>query len=332
MNESKAQPAGVEENFSPLQIQRLPVYPGLDLLRLIAMVIVTLQHATVAATSIEWTRLWGTSLGQYGVNIFCAISGFLAFQDHRTAGDWLQRRLMRLYPAYWLIVLFGFAANALLKYKPVSFQLFVFQLAGLGGFLHADIVNIAVWFISLILLCYGLTFIARLSRYPFVIMAIFTSLFAYLTLQPNGFKHPHAHVLSFCLAGLIGFFPQRVQRILVTVVCVIAIPFISFVPTTAYVAFTFFLMALALQMTNVMERVHGLAGSTYEYFLIHGMCFAAIGRYLRGSWWLMAIGLLLAFATSCYGAVVLRIIATKLEKILMHATSMVKQIILPKLS
>ena len=278
MTESKPHHTGVEQIVNPAPIHQGPEYPGLDLLRLIAMIIVTFQHAIVAVASIEWTRLWGTSLGQYGVNIFCAISGFLAFQDHRTAGVWLQRRLMRLFPAYWLIVLFGFAANALLKYKQVSFQLFILQLAGLGGFLHADLVNIAVWFISLILLCYGLAFVARLSRFPVVIMAIFTGLFTYLALQPNGFTHPHVHVVSFCIAGLVGFFSQRVQRILVASVCILAIPVVSFVPVVAYVAVTFGLLTLALRMTNVPGRIPDLAKSTYEYFLIHGLCFAAVGR------------------------------------------------------
>ena len=317
---------GVDNTIPPEQIQPSPAYPGLDLLRLIAMVIVTLQHAIVAASSIDWTRLGGTSLGQYGVNVFCAISGFLAFHDNRTAGVWLRRRLLRLYPAYWLIVLFGFLANALLKYKPVSFQLFILQFAGLGGFIHADIVNIAVWFISLILLCYGLAFVARLSGYPIVTMAVFTVLFAYLTLLPGEYKHPHVHVLSFCLAGLIGFCSQRTQPVIAAIVCVIALLVIRFTPATAYVAFTFCVMAIAIKMTKVSGRVQGLAKSTYEYFLIHGLCFAAVGRYLRSnSWWLIMLGLIFAFVASCYGAVVLRTLANKLEKLIEHAVDMLKQ-------
>ena len=82
---------------------------------------------------------------------------------------------------------------------------------------------------------------------------------------------------------------------------------------------------------SMPERVHGLAKSTYEYFLIHGMCFAAVGRYLRGSWWLITLGLLFAFGASCYGAVVLRTMASKFEKLIGHAANMVKQLF-PKVS
>ena len=301
------------------------MYPGLDLLRLIAMVIVTLQHAIVAAASIEWTRPGGTSLGQYGVNLFCAISGFLAFQDHRTAGDWLWRRLMRLFPAYWLIILFGFAANALLKYKPVSFQLFVLQLVGLGGFTYGNIVNTAVWFISLILLCYALAFIARLSRHPALVMALFVGWFAILTLIPNGIRLPHVHILSFCVAGFVSFLPRRFQGKVFVGVCIITIPTTLLNPDNLHVACSFLLMALVFSMTIVPKIVQALSKSTYEYFLIHGMCFAAVGRYLRGSWWLISFGLVLAFATSCYGAIVLRNLAGKLEKVLARAISMIKQ-------
>ncbi len=86
-------------------------------------------------------------------------------------------------------------------------------------------------------------------------------------------------------------------------------------------------MAFVLGMTTVSGRVQGLARSTYEYFLIHGMCFAAVGRYLRGNWLIMAIGLVVALTASCYGAVVLRTLAGKLEKLLAHAISSVKQIL-----
>ena len=203
-------------NLQNRQNQR---YPGLDILRLIAMILVTAQHAIVAATSIECTRVGGTSLGQYGVNLFCAISGFLVFQDQRTAGTWLQRRLMRLYPAYWLTVLFGFAINAFLKYKPASLQLFLLQLAGLGGFASANIVNIAVWFISLILLCYLLAFVARLSRHPAVVMILCVGVFAFLTLKPCGIRLAHVHLLAFCVASLIGLCSPRIQPYLF-LVCV----------------------------------------------------------------------------------------------------------------
>ena len=326
MNESKPSHSIVETSSDMTQVQRLPMYPGLDLLRLVAMIIVTLQHAIVAATSIEWTRFFGTSLGQYGVNIFCAISGFLAFQDHRTACDWLQRRLLKIYPAYWLAVLFGFAVNTLLKYKPVTFQLFILQLAGLGGFTRGNIVNIAVWFISLILLCYGLAYVARLSRYPVVMLVFFTGLFAYLTLRPTGIKLPHGHILSFCLAGLIGFCSPGVQRIIGAIICVTMAPLILFVPDTAYVAFTFGLMVIVLRMATVPGRVPGLARSTYEYFLIHGMCFAAVGHYLHGNYALIASGVLLAFAAACYGAIGLRSLAGRLEKRLTYAISLIEQL------
>ena len=139
----------------------------------------------------------------------------------------------------------------LLKYKPVSFQLFILQLAGLGGFIHADIVNIAVWFISLILLCYGLAFVARLSCYPFVTMAVLAVLFAYLTFLPGEFRHPYVHVLSFCMAGLIGFCSQRTQHVIAMIACVIALLSIHFTPAAAYVAFTFFVMAIGIRLTNV---------------------------------------------------------------------------------
>jgi len=105
-----------------------------------------------------------------------------------------------------------------------------------------------------------------------VVMILCVGVFAFLTLKPHGIRLPHVHLLSFCLASLIGLCSQRIQRYLCLSVCLIVIPVIPFQRDITHVMFTFLLIGFCLSVSNVPNRVQGLAGSTYEYFLIHGMC------------------------------------------------------------
>ncbi|HXE39451.1 MAG TPA: acyltransferase family protein [Azonexus sp.] len=103
---------------------------GLDTLRLVALILVTWQHAASVLGAYAATQWRGISPGQTGVAIFCAISGYLAF--HTTpwsALEWLMRRLRSIFPSYWMVTIAAFAMAIVLgSSKPVTIGLFVVEL------------------------------------------------------------------------------------------------------------------------------------------------------------------------------------------------------------
>src|SRR4051812_46615200 len=99
---------------------RAPSFWGLDLLRLAAMALVAVQHL-LSVHGLEPPGLVaGLDPGAVGVALFCALSGWLAAKRRQeVAGQWLLRRLVRVYVPLWVSLTGIFAANAVLDYKPV---------------------------------------------------------------------------------------------------------------------------------------------------------------------------------------------------------------------
>ncbi|WP_067906821.1 acyltransferase family protein [Actinomadura rubrobrunea] len=94
----------------------------LDLLRFVAASAVMLFHFTGVADRRQWGQdprelfpeLWFTRFGQYGVDLFFIISGFVILMSvwGRTPGDFAVSRVSRLFPAYWFSVAFALAVFA----------------------------------------------------------------------------------------------------------------------------------------------------------------------------------------------------------------------------
>ncbi|MEW2355396.1 acyltransferase [Spirillospora sp. NPDC029432] len=87
----------------------------LDLLRFIAAAAVMLHHFTGVPTTVSWGREAKevfpelapvTHYGQYGVELFFMISGFVILMSvqGRGVGEFAISRVSRLYPAYWFAV------------------------------------------------------------------------------------------------------------------------------------------------------------------------------------------------------------------------------------
>jgi len=85
---------------------------GLDALRVLALALVVLAHVIVVAPLAWPTAVLGVDWGQLGVACFCVMAGYLALGGARTLAEWAGERVVRLFPAYWLVTLAAFAANA----------------------------------------------------------------------------------------------------------------------------------------------------------------------------------------------------------------------------
>ena len=80
-------------------------YPGIGALRGIAAVLVVVQHGGMFATQaagVPFTSLLKIDFGALGVLTFFIISGFvIGLNRHLPTGEFLLRRGLRIYPAFW---------------------------------------------------------------------------------------------------------------------------------------------------------------------------------------------------------------------------------------
>lgn len=134
----------------------------LDALRGIAACVVVLFHYTWRAPlempSIE-TIPWGIAWGQYGVELFFAISGFVIFmtlERTRTTADFLVSRFARLFPAYWAGIILTSSLVVLLGATPLipKLETVVVNFTMLQGFLYLPSVDGVYWSLTVELAFY----------------------------------------------------------------------------------------------------------------------------------------------------------------------------------
>jgi peptidoglycan/LPS O-acetylase OafA/YrhL len=289
-----------------------PHVPALDYLRLFAIVLVTLQHALSVLGRYDLTQVHGVSVGQLGVAIFCAISGYLAFSG---GGDdparWLLKRLRQLFPAYWLAMLFSFLVTWLFHVKAITPGLFLSQMLGLGFFTHGwALVNIVSWFISLILLCYLIAAIAKASRHPTAVLAL-ASLVAWGLVFLHWEVDLSRHVLAFTLAGLLRLEQPRAWLVAAGSLPLLACPPW---PQFTYAVFALLLLAaLPVWRVSAGRAVRGVADHVYEYFLLHGMFIAGGIRLLPAS---PVLGVALGIGASLVGAFALKQLLARMRNLM----------------
>lgn len=252
---------------------------GYDSARLLAMMIVAAQHGLTVTGHYDWTRISasGLTIGQFGVAIFCALSGWFALDGFRPAGSWLWGRLARLFPAYWLATLFAFAL-AIILHRPMTIGLFLSQMAGTGFFTHGwDLVNVVSWFISLILLCTLLAAIARSTRHPGLVMAAFAAT-AILLVATGTEIALSRHVLSFALAAALR---KTGYPILLLPTGALFMTLLWLQPSFLY-AFAALPVLWAAQSARALSPrlLSRAAGLCYEFFLLHGIFLAGAARVI----------------------------------------------------
>lgn len=145
---------------------------GFDIARYLAIGMVVWQHALSLHGKSPSHLLPGLDVGQIGVTVFIAISGWFAFADSSEHPfRWLQRRLARIYVPMWITLVVLFTFNAALGGKQIDAWLVLSELLGTAGVTHgSSMVGVHLWFISLILACYFLASVIRL--YPRLLLPV----------------------------------------------------------------------------------------------------------------------------------------------------------------
>lgn len=293
---------------------------GLDALRLSAMLLVTLQHGLSALDRYDLTSPGGVNLGQAGVAIFCAISGYLAFRrDDEAPGRWLWARLAQIFPAYWLAMLFSFMVTWVFQVKPFTAAQFVSQMLGLGYFTHGwELVNVVSWFISLILLCYLIATLAKWLRAPAYVLGA-ASLVAWVLVYMRWEIDLSRHVLAFSLAGLLSL---RAPRAWIVWLAVAPLLFCPPWPQFSYAALALAALAAMLAWRFTPPGIiQAMANHVYEFFLLHGIFLVGCIHFLPTR---PLLGISLGIVASMGGAVGLRRLVAGLPARLGHPVLQLK--------
>lgn len=280
---------------------------SIELLRLVAMAIVTAQHALGLVADYEATEILpGVTFGQLGVAMFCAITGHFAMQGSAPPWRWLQQRLVRLYPMLWLVLPVAFAAAIAMGRKVSLFQ-FVSQMLGLGYFTHGfELVDGPTWFVSLLLLCYAIVFVARLLQRPRAVFALALAVSAWLLLSRTEVALSR-HVVAFSVAALAASCLARPVLALLGAVLLLALPAVQQM-SPVIPAFALASLALALLVPVTHPRAIEMAASyVYPYFLVHGPILVAATSFLRP-----APAIVLALPAAVVASLVLDRVAARL--------------------
>ena len=148
-----------------------PIHKGIrlglvDELKGFAMVLVLLYHIGGVLNWDNWLH------GEVGVDIFLIISGFTLVLTSRDipVGEYLKRRLFRIFPSYWVAVAFYVIMNDWFFGSNYSATTIVLHILGLHGFsrgVYFSDISDSFWFISMILAMYlGFFVRARLPTSP----------------------------------------------------------------------------------------------------------------------------------------------------------------------
>lgn len=283
---------------------------GIDILRIIALVLVTWQHAASVFGYYADTQWHGVSPGQTGVAIFCAISGYLAFHARpESVTQWFKKRLTKIFPAYWLVTIGAFFLTAITSSKDFSGWLLISQMLGLGYFTHGwELINVVSWFISLILLCYILAAICWKNRSPDYLLILFT-LLAVLSCGLRLEVVMSRHVIAFCLGGYLAF-SNRYFFIFLVVIGLTVVG-VNIDPQFFYsgTSLVFILAAIKwkLQYSKIIQYA---SNYSYEYFLVHGIFLVGVSKIISQTY--------IAFVLALTGSIVAAILVRHLSSFGVH--------------
>jgi peptidoglycan/LPS O-acetylase OafA/YrhL len=250
-----------------------------DIARIVAISLVALQHLLTVS---DWSppQLFGClDLGQLGVTIFCGLSGYFSLRSSAANPlNWLFRRLKRVMIPYWISLGAIFIANAIVGYKPATFGLIISEIFGTALFTHPHgLVGVHVWFISLILMCYGMALMLRWKPavLPFFAAAVFTLSFWDKSLLP-------AHLLSFLAGCALSKTDDWKRRMAVASIIVLfcGLGIGARNVRLAYpLAATAALLPCSAWLASSPYWLSRTSECTYEFFLVHGPIYLGLAKF-----------------------------------------------------
>jgi peptidoglycan/LPS O-acetylase OafA/YrhL len=262
-----------------------PNLVGLDIVRVLAMSMVVMQHALSIAGRDDLTLVAGLSIGQLGVAIFLAVSGLLSLESRRAPTNWLAQRLFRVYPAFWIAMVGSFCLAMLSGYKKASVGQIISQMLGTGLWTHSrELVNSPTWFVSLILACYFATFLSRLTQRPGRVALVSSAGLTFLVARDSA-PWLLSHSLTYSVASIIAAYASDKTRRCVSVglATVLIILALLVQPAFAYAAISLIIVESSLLFQTRSRIIKLAAEYSYEFYLIHGVALAGAMTMMSSS-------------------------------------------------
>jgi peptidoglycan/LPS O-acetylase OafA/YrhL len=282
---------------------RLPV---LDELKGLAILLIVLYHA-------GGVLMWNNYLhGDVGVDIFVILSGIgLAYGSaYPGAGAFLRRRLLRILPAYWLVLTAALFFNRhfqQLDYSAANIVLHYLGIHGWFGDVYAMSIVDSFWFITLILSFYGAyPFLHRLLDDPVKLLCVgavisVVAAFAwFLTGQGGSFGHLGLRLPGFFYGLLLGRLLRTGSLHLpLNALLMLAVLCLTYVPYTRGIVFHTGIVGLALMGgyarlarpwlqgpggTRARTILRFLGEHSLEIFLLHQLLIRDINKYVHARW------------------------------------------------
>jgi len=251
-----------------------PRLAGFDLLRLVAAGTIFYQHACSLLGREDLVEVLGLRVGRVGTATFFALSGYLAATSSRSPESWLGRRLMKLFPAYWVVTALTFAATALTGYKQFDTIQVVCQLAGIGLYTHGEmLVGVSTWFVSALLVLYLIAYLGlRTEGLAVVVATLLLGVVA--VIDPAGlesFTIVSTHGVTFLLAYTVGKSGRPAGSRFLFWALVLAAGGMYW-PQFRYGAVALGGLAVVTACTRDCGFGRWFATYSYEWFLVHGLC------------------------------------------------------------
>lgn len=294
--------------IKPSDSSSRPNLVGLDVVRVLAMSLVVLQHTMSLAGRDDLTSLAGLSIGQLGVAMFLIVSGFLSSDSRRTPTNWLAQRLCRVYPAFWIAMIGSFCLATLSGYKNASVAQIVSQMLGTGLWTHSgELVNSPTWFVSLILACYIATFLSRLIKRPGLIAAISSLCLTFLVAR-DAAPWLMCHFLTYAVASTIAAYALGSHRRVASLSIAGALTILALLiqPAFAYTAISLVVVELSLLCKARSPIVKLAAEYSYDFYLVHGVALAGAMTVMKSS---PVPAVMVALLSSAVAAVILNHLA-----------------------
>lgn len=275
-----------------------PHYYHIDLLKFIAIILITNSHFK----SIYEGGLSNIGFGgAMGCAIFFFCSGFTLFGcESRPFVEWFVRRIIRIYPAYYLIL--------------VAYWIMKDQLPHLEQFLFP---NCAYWFLQAIIIFYVLYYLVMKfikKHFHKVIFLLFLTVFFIYSLTKHvkwdidyALNDSYIHWVYYFAIMLIGGWMREIVSFPIPLMSKIdaniLVPFSSFIFIIAYslkyivernlsllhiqLLFPFLLVLIVISLSEGLKRVYAnksliiefFSSTTLEIYLVQFLCIEIAEEY-----------------------------------------------------
>jgi hypothetical protein len=238
---------------------------------------VYIQHSLSSSHLDQWIEIGGWRIGRIGTALFFLLSGFLSANTTRKPLTWLQDRIKSLFPPFWIVTIVGFLLATATATKSFDTWQVVSQLSGMGYFTHGErMVNVATWFMSPLILLFFAATLARLIAVRTITLFLVAGLTIAALLQAPNDATVYCHAATFFGAFAVALVRDD-RRAVATMAMAGSMSLLAcFQSELRYGALASLLLLLAFRVQHPLSLCNHFSKISYEWFLVHGLCLAAI--------------------------------------------------------